>query len=191
MLHTRTPQAFSARRFSGVNESCPTWHDQVAHMNESWHTYEWVMAHLWMSHCTHMNESCPTWCDQVTSLIHEWVMSHISMSHVPHIWMSHVTSVSSCSRVDEVKSHTYEWSHVTHIWMSHVSSCSGVDQVKWHTYEWVMAHIWVMILWVTSRIYERVMSAAAVVSTKSSHTNVYQLYYVSKVAHINESCLVM
>ena len=35
------------------------------HMNESWHTHEWVMPHtwmghvsLWMSHITRMNESC-------------------------------------------------------------------------------------------------------------------------------------
>jgi len=41
------------------------------HMNESWHTYEWVMAHIWMSHGIHMNESwhsisCATkvWEDQ-------------------------------------------------------------------------------------------------------------------------------
>ena len=25
------------------------------HMNESWHTYEWVMAHTWISHGTHMD----------------------------------------------------------------------------------------------------------------------------------------
>jgi len=57
----------------------------VTHMNESCHTYEWVMAHIWMSHGTHMNESLHT---------HEWVMAHI--------WMSHVTHMNeSC--------HTYEW----------------------------------------------------------------------------------
>ena len=38
------------------------------HINESCHTYEWVMSHIWMSHVTHMNESCHTY---------EWVMSHI------------------------------------------------------------------------------------------------------------------
>jgi len=43
------------------------------HMNESWHTYEWVMAHIWMSHGTHMNESCHTY---------EWVMEHIWMCHI-------------------------------------------------------------------------------------------------------------
>jgi len=40
------------------------------HVNESWHTYEWVMAHIWMSHGTHMNESCHTY---------EWVMAQYFM----------------------------------------------------------------------------------------------------------------
>jgi len=44
----------------------------VTHMNESWHTYEGVVSHVWMSHVTHMNESCHTY---------EWVMSHIC--HTP------------------------------------------------------------------------------------------------------------
>jgi len=52
----------------------------VTRMDESCHTHEWVMSHIWMSHVTpidesvtHMNESCHT-C--------ECVMSHIRMSHV-------------------------------------------------------------------------------------------------------------
>ena len=36
-------------------------------MNESCHTYEWVMSRVRMSHATHMNESCHT---------HERVLSH-------------------------------------------------------------------------------------------------------------------
>ena len=53
-------------------------------MNESCHTYEWVMSHIQTSHVTHMNESCHTY---------EWVMSHIWMSHVTHMKESftHVT----------------------------------------------------------------------------------------------------
>jgi len=52
-----------------INESCLThkcvmahiWMSHVTHMNESCHTYEYVMSHIWMSHVTHMNESCPTY----------------------------------------------------------------------------------------------------------------------------------
>jgi len=54
-------------------------------MDESWHTYGWVMTHIWMSHGTHMNESWHTY---------EWVMAHI--------WMSHGTHMNKSW-------HTYEW----------------------------------------------------------------------------------
>jgi len=41
---------------------------RVTHMNESWHTFKWVMSHIWMRHGTHMNKSWDTF---------EWVMAHI------------------------------------------------------------------------------------------------------------------
>ena len=65
----------------------------VAHIDESCHTYVWVMSHICMSHVTHMKESCRTY---------ERVLLHISTSHVAHI-------NESC--------HTYEWV-MSHIWMS-------------------------------------------------------------------------
>jgi len=37
----------------------------AANMNASWHTYKWVMSHIWMCHVTRMNEPCHTY---------EWVM---------------------------------------------------------------------------------------------------------------------
>jgi len=51
------------------------WMSHVTHVNESYHTCEWVMLHIWMSHVTHVNESCHTY---------EWVMSHMWMSHITH-----------------------------------------------------------------------------------------------------------
>ena len=70
-----------------INESCHTyewvmslmshiWMSHVTHMNESWHTHEWFMSHIWMSHGAHINESCHTY---------EWVMSHLWLSHVTHM----------------------------------------------------------------------------------------------------------
>jgi len=53
-------------------------------LDESCHTHEWVMSHIWMSHVTHMNESCHTY---------EWVMSHIRMSHVTYV-KRHVTHMN-------------------------------------------------------------------------------------------------
>ena len=89
------------------------WMSHVTYMNESCHTYEWVMWHIWMSHVTHMKESCHTY---------EWV--------VLHIWMSHVTHMNeSC--------HTYAWGQ-WHIWMSHVThimshACVWVISHIWKT----------------------------------------------------------
>ena len=81
-------------------------------MNEPWHTHEWVMAHIWMSHGTHMNESWHTY---------EWVMAHI--------WMSGTTHMNgSC--------HTCKCA-MAHIRMNHGTHTNE----SWHTYEWVMAHL--------------------------------------------------
>jgi len=122
-------------------------------MNESCHTYEWVMSQIWMSHVTHMNESCHTY---------EWVMSHIWTRHVTHmteschryshIWMSHVTHMNESCHIYEHTSHvthmneschTYE--HVMwHIWLSRVThtneSCHTRMNESCHTYEWVPCH---------------------------------------------------
>jgi len=98
----------------------------VTHMNESCHTYEWVMSHIWMSHVTHINEPCHTY---------QWVMSHI--------WMSHVTHKNE-------PCHTYEWV-MSHISMSHATHMNE----PFHTYEWVMSHIeWVMShIWMIHATY--------------------------------------
>ena len=84
-------------------------------MHKSYHTYEWVMAHIWMSHVTHMNETCHTY---------ECV--------VPHIWMRHVTRMNETC-------HTYE-RHI-HIWMSHATRMNE----SYHTYathKWGTSHVW-------------------------------------------------
>jgi len=51
------------------------WMSHVIHMNESCHTYEWVMPHI--------NESCHIWMVHAT---YEWVVPHMNESC--HIWMS-------------------------------------------------------------------------------------------------------
>ena len=83
-----------------------TWVSHVAHMNESLHTYKWVMSHKWMSQVNHMNESCYTG---------EWVMSLI--------WMSHVTHGNESW-------HSFEW-FMSHTWMSHVTYMNE----SYHTHE--------------------------------------------------------
>ena len=78
----------------------------------SWHTYEWVMSYLCMSHGAYVIKSCHT---------RKRVMSNICISHVAH--------------VDE-SWRRYEWD-MSHIWLSHIAH---ID-VSCHTYERVMSHI--------------------------------------------------
>jgi len=55
--------------------------ENVKRINESRHTYKWVMSHIWMwhalCHIQHPYKICPTH--------YAWVTSHIYMSHVTHM----------------------------------------------------------------------------------------------------------
>ena len=62
VIHTKTSNCKHISSSKFLKNSC-----YVTNMNESCHTYEWVMSHIWMSHVTNMRESCHTY---------EWVMSH-------------------------------------------------------------------------------------------------------------------
>jgi len=150
----------------------------VTYMNDTCHTYEWGMSHIWMRHVTyewgmshtndervlrgcvigmcdlrtHIHDSCHTY--EHTShmnescLTYEWVMSHIWMSHGSHM-------NESC--------HTHEWV-MSHIWMSHVShmicvtcvigTCDPTPSHAWHDsrHSW---HIWISYVWRVT--YEWVM----------------------------------
>jgi len=112
-------------------------------MNESWHTYEWVMAHIWMSHGTHMN-------DVSTHMI--WVMAHI--------WVSHGTRINESCHTHEWCECTYESLHIfewvkAHIWRSHgtrtkesnhttATYCTTLQHIIC-TFEWVKAHVWISV----------------------------------------------
>jgi len=106
----------------------------VMSMKDSWHTYKWVMAHIWMSHVTHTNVSCSTapWRTMEVAVTHEWVISHT--------WMNHVTYN------EWVTSYAYPWmSRVTHSKVSPTSAPPRILSVEateqsCHAREWVMSH---------------------------------------------------
>jgi len=130
------------------------WMSHVTHMNESCHTYEWVMSHIWMGHVTHTNESCHT----ESCHTYEWVMSHIGMSRVTHrneschtykrvmshIGMSHVTQRNESASFLGVTSHervpTYEY--VEHIYTYKSIRLYSCETLSRRTREWVKSHIW-------------------------------------------------
>jgi len=53
-VHVTSHQVSRSRHW---NIMAHVWMSHGTHLNESWHTCEWVMAHIWMSHGTHVNES--------------------------------------------------------------------------------------------------------------------------------------
>ena len=123
----------------------------LTYIQESWHTYEIVMTHIWAPFLPLQTWSHTHTCEWVVVHIYiymnatrhtkneswhtyEWVMAHVWMSHGTHICIYVNATWHSMNELW----HAYEWV-MTHIWMSHDTHMNGA----WHTYEWVMAHVWV------------------------------------------------
>jgi hypothetical protein len=111
------------------------WILQVTRMNESFHTYahEWVMAHISVSHDTHVNAS-RRMHESFHIYTREWVMAHTWMSHAhmcmitPNIWMSHVRHTNALCHTHTKGSlcYTYEWV-MSHTWMRHVTCMNDMS----------------------------------------------------------------
>ena len=100
------------KRGTCLHRVCSRWRSRGTHMNESWHTYEWVMTHVWTSHGPLENESWHTY---------KWVMAHV--------WMSHSTRMNESWL-------TWEWVMST----STLSHGRRMNE-SWHTYAWVMSRV--------------------------------------------------
>jgi len=115
----------------------------VTHMNESCHTYEWVMSHICMSHVTHMNESCQ---------VYKWVTSYMNESchtyewDMSHIWLSHVTHMNeSCP--------TYVTSHLSiRRFLVRGKAVMALIRMDMSHMKWVLSHVWMSPEWVMSHI---------------------------------------
>ena len=111
-------------RNNGLPLSCSYGtHVEESRMDESCHTYEWVMLHIWMSHVTHMNESWRTY---------EWVRSHTTMSHVTRMHESW---------------HTYQWV-VAHILVIH-DTYINAGMHDYLTWEVGLGQLHLLSIWVT------------------------------------------
>jgi len=122
---------------SRMNKSCDTyewvmahiWMRHVTHMDEACHTYEWVMSHVWMSHVTRMNESCHTYIT-----CHKWMsrVTCMQMSHVTYKWVSLMNEScdvyiisqmnESCHMYVNAPCHLY-MNESCDTWVSHAVSC--------------------------------------------------------------------
>ena len=123
----------------------------VTRMNESCHTYEWVMSHVWMSHLSNRSgavvmegkvQKIRIWMSHVAYMkescrTYEWVLSHIWISHVAHMDESCQTEQALWSFSWRCQMNWYKWV-MSHIWTSHVAHMNE----SCRTYERVIPHIW-------------------------------------------------
>ena len=138
----------------------------IARMNESCHTYEWVMTHTDQDCGMPINSRrahthTHTHTHTHAGFIYEWVMSHIWMGmsrarmRMSHIWMSHVTYMLHTwihHHMNE-SCHTYECV-MSYIWIRHdineschtyecvITWMSHVTRMNASLHEWVMSHVW-------------------------------------------------
>jgi len=101
-----------------------TWISHVTHVNEAYHTYEWVMLHIyiWMSHVTY-----------------EWVMSHIWMSHVPHMNELSPKHESNSTKGRVERRFKYKYLKRRH---KYAALRERVILHMSDAYQWVMPHVW-------------------------------------------------
>jgi hypothetical protein len=90
------------------------WMSHVTHLNMPRHTYEWVMSHVWTSHVTRVNEICYAYGPQRTPVyIHESFYINKTCDRCEEqrqrlVWMRHSTCViwKTCKHVTSYTSKT-------------------------------------------------------------------------------------
>ena len=118
------------------------WMTHGTHMNESSHTYEWVMSHIWMSHVTHMNESC----HEHGSFI---CMTHIRMCDMTHSYVRHDSFICVTWLIHMCNmAHSYVWHNS---FMSHIRMTNMWDMT--HSFEGHASFI--CMIWLIDVTHER------------------------------------
>ena len=130
----------------GVSVQAVSWMIHVTRINESCHTYQWIMSHTSMSHVTHMNESCHmcdmthsyVWHDSfmcVTWLIHmcdmtHWYVWHDSFRTLPELKSPPVTpNVRLAFHVCHM-THSYDTAFTCVTWL--IPMCHMTHSYVWH-----------------------------------------------------------
>jgi len=129
-------------------------------IDESCHTHDGVMSHVWMSHVPRMNVPILQMSDK-SYHTHEWIMSPTQICHDTHIY-------EAC--------HTCKWV-VSHTWMSHITHMNE----SCHTHDWVMSHIWS----VTSHMNMYHSHEYAIPHTHHSREYVIPHTWICPVTHIH------
>ena len=97
----------------------------VAHMNGSWCTHEWVMAHIWLRHGEHMSESWQRWTKRrQTSRTHApkpGLMTVAPWDNLREIWFQ-------CNSSSTLQQTATEWSTHTKTWTDDSSTVGQFDR---------------------------------------------------------------
>jgi len=173
-------------QFSGSSHQISIRHG--THINQAWHTYEWVMAHIRMSHGAHVNAN---------SLLHTHLLHVIArpLSHGTHtneswhtyewvvalMWIGHVTHVNTNSLLHTNFLHTY----MNQSCRTFEYKLSSAYALPSQLYESVMSHIWIQTLFCirTSFIIIWIGHVAHVNTNSLLHTQFLH------VAHVNTNSL--
>ena len=154
------------------------WMSHVAHMNESCHTYEWVMSHTWMSHVSHscvshINETCYTYkCHTFQWVITGW-RRLIGCLNKQVIFRERATNCRALLQKITCKDKASYDSTIPCITIMNIA----------HTYWWVMWHMWMRHV---SHINELCLTyMCALVRTGSDTWSAVRV--CSHVTHTNES----
>jgi len=155
----------------------------VIHINELRHTYQWVVAHVSMSHVKRMGRSCHTHING-SSHTYWWVMAQVSISHVAQISLSPVTCTDeSCHIYKSVMSHVWicydtriDQACQTYQWKFHL--CINKSR---HTFQSVTSHI------PMSRI-KNINEVLICKITLIEHACVMAQISLSHIARMNASC---
>jgi len=120
---------------------CPS---HGTYMNESWHIYEWVMSHIWLSHITQRWQVVQSARNQAEGFEldeqqweAEWQVSHVT--HVTVSWRMHSCDLHMDELLHIRMSYSHTWMSFLHIWKDHVV----LMRESFCAYEWVMSHPWV------------------------------------------------
>jgi len=172
----------------------------VARMNESHHTCEWVMSHVWMSHVAYMH------LHLAVKLVHACaaLACHHDMNEsYQHMWMSHVTRMNESCHIHALASRCIILSRVccsclpswykrviSLIWMRdiarmnescrHVMSC--VYTLASHCHSFVLMLLLLCHPWINESYDWYMNKSYCTYEWVTSHI------WMSHVTHMNESC---
>ena len=143
-------------------------------MTHSYHTYEWGVLDIWMSHVAHTGWQRPIGClilighfPQKRPIISGSVAKNDLQFNASYGSSPFCINISKCwflfriTHMNEAR-HRYEWV-MSHIWVRHVTYVNVACQ----TYEYGTSHIWMRHV---------------------PHMNIRRCWFLFRITHIIEAC---